>query len=120
MQKRTLVLGASTDPSRYANMAVRNLKKHGHEVVALGNKHGMIDGIEIHTTKEKFSSIDTVTLYLNPQRQKEYYDYIFSLHPKRIIFNPGTENDELEKMAQQHQIVTENACTLVLLNTNQY
>ena len=120
MNKITLVLGASTDPSRYANMAVRSLRKHGHEVVALGNREGNIDEVEIQTKREKFKMIDTVTLYLNSERQKDYYDYILSLHPKRIIFNPGTENAEFEEIAHQHQISTENACTLVLLNIGQY
>lgn len=120
MNKKTLVIGASTDSSRFSNMAVKSLTQHGHDVVALGIKAGNIDGIEIHTEMEQFEGIDTVTLYLNPQRQEAYYDYIIGLKPKRIIFNPGTENEAFVKMANQKQIATEYACTLVLLNTGQY
>jgi predicted CoA-binding protein len=118
--KKTLVVGASTDTTRFSNMAVKSLAQHGHEVVALGAKAGEIGGIPIHTERESFEDIDTVTLYLNPQRQEEYYDYIVGLHPKRIIFNPGTENEGFATLAKQHHIATENACTLVLLNTGQY
>ena len=120
MSKKTLVIGASTDPSRFSNMAVKSLTKYGHDVVALGIKAGKIDGVEIHTELEHFEGIDTVTLYLNPQRQEAYYGYILGLHPKRIIFNPGTENEAFVQMAKAHKISTENACTLVLLNTGQY
>lgn len=120
MKKKTLVIGASTDPTRFSNMAVKSLLQHGHDVVALGVKEGVIDGVAIDTVKENFTGIDTVTLYLNPQRQEEYYDYILGLHPKRIIFNPGTENEAFVNQAKQHHIATEYACTLVLLNTGQY
>jgi hypothetical protein len=89
-------------------------------VLALGKKKGAIGNIIIETEKLPFENIDTVTLYLNPNNQKEYYDYIISLHPKRIIFNPGTENEELEELAQKNGIITEEACTLVLLSTNQF
>lgn len=118
--KRTLVLGATTNPERYSNMAVRSLTRHGHEVAALGIKEGEIDGIKIETETLSFKGIDTVTLYLNPERQKVYYDYILNLEPKRIIFNPGTENSELLALAKARGIETEYACTLVLLNTGQY
>lgn len=118
--KRTLVLGATTNPERYSNMAVRSLTRHGHEVAALGIKEGEIDGIKIETETLSFKGIDTVTLYLNPARQKVYYDYILNLEPKRIIFNPGTENSELLALAKARGIETEYACTLVLLNTGQY
>ncbi len=118
--KKTLVLGASENPGRYSNLAVKKLTSHGQPVVAIGKKKGSINGIEIETEKKAFNNIDTVTLYLNPLHQQEYYDYIFSLHPKRIIFNPGAENDELEELAQQKGIVTQEACTLVLLSTGQY
>lgn len=120
MNKKTLVLGATTNPERYANMAVKNLQKHGHDVVAVGNKEGEINGINIETQTLQFEDIDTVTLYLNPERQKDYYNYILGLSPKRIIFNPGTENAELVALANAKEIETEYACTLVLLNTGQY
>jgi uncharacterized protein len=118
--KKTLVLGASVNPARYSNLAVQKLTAYNHPVVALGNKTGSIGNTIIETEKKDFDNIDTVTLYLNPQHQQEYYDYIFSLHPKRIIFNPGAENDELANMAKEKGIIAQEACTLVLLSTNQY
>lgn len=118
--KKTLVIGASENPSRYSYMAINSLLRHNHHVVAIGTKAGQVLGIKIETDKVPFSDIDTVTLYINPLIQKEYYDYIIGLKPRRIIFNPGTENHELEKLAQQKGIKTEEACTLVLLSTNQY
>lgn len=118
--KKTLVLGASENPGRYSNLAVHKLIEHQHSVVAIGSKKGIIDGVEIETEKVPIENINTVTLYLNPANQKEYYDYILSLHPKRIIFNPGAENSELKNLAKQNNIETQEACTLVLLSTNQY
>lgn len=120
MQKKTLVLGASENPSRYSNMAVKKLVAHDHPVVAIGRRKGKIGHTEIVTTPEMITDIDTVTLYLNPANQRPYYDYILSLKPKRIIFNPGTENDELEEMARKNGIRAQEACTLVLLSTSQY
>jgi predicted CoA-binding protein len=119
-QKKTLVLGASQNPERYSFLAVQQLAKHQHPVVAIGKANGNVDSVEIETDKKPLNDIDTVTLYLNPANQKEYYDYIFSLHPKRIIFNPGAENYELEQLANQKGITTVEACTLVLLSTGQY
>lgn len=118
--KKTLVLGASVNPARYSNLAVQKLTAYNHPVVALGKKTGNIGNTIIETEKKNFDNIDTVTLYLNPLHQKEYYDYIFSLHPKRIIFNPGAENDELADLAKEKGIIAQEACTLVLLSTNQY
>ncbi len=118
--KKTLVLGASENPARYSNLAIKRLTANNHPVVALGKKKGNINGLEIETEKKTFDNIDTVTLYLNPLHQQEYYDYIFSLRPKRIIFNPGAENEELMELAQQKGIATQEACTLVLLSTGQY
>ena len=119
-QKKTLVLGASQNPERYSFLAVQQLAKHQQPVIAIGKAKGNVGGVEIETEKKPLDDIDTVTLYLNPVNQKEYYDYIFSLHPKRIIFNPGAENDELEQLASQKGIKTMEACTLVLLSTGQY
>ncbi|HWB63833.1 MAG TPA: CoA-binding protein, partial [Chitinophagales bacterium] len=102
------------------NKAIRLLRQHGHEVVAVGRDKGEVAGVGIQADFPENGSIDTVTLYLNPEKQKLYYDKILSAHPRRIIFNPGTENPEFEKMARQKGIVTEEACTLVLLNTGQY
>ncbi len=118
--KTTLVLGASLNPSRYSNLAINRLVNYGHSVNAVGLKTGVVAGVAISTEKEKFENIDTVTLYLNPKRQEEYYDYIISLKPKRVIFNPGTENPEFYEMLRKNNIETEVACTLVLLGTNQY
>ncbi|MFN8253198.1 MAG: CoA-binding protein [Ferruginibacter sp.] len=118
--KKTLVLGASENPARYSNMAVKVLASKKHPVLAIGKKAGNVSGVEIGTEKKSFEGVDTVTLYLNPIHQKEYYDYIFSLHPKRIIFNPGAENEELAEMAAQKGITVQEACTLVLLSTGQF
>lgn len=118
--KKTLVLGASDNPSRYSYLAVQRLRNHGHPVVAIGRKSSIVADVNIGTEKNPYTDIDTVTLYLNPQHQQEYYDYIISLHPRRIIFNPGTENEELEQLAEKNNIKTIEACTLVLLSTNQY
>ena len=120
MQKNTVVIGASENVERYSNMAVKKLVANKHAVTAIGNKEGIINGIKIIKENPVLDDVHTVTLYLNPQNQKPYYDYILSLNPKRIIFNPGTENEELEKLAIKKGIHTMDACTLVLLSTNQY
>lgn len=120
MQKKTVVLGASQNGDRYSNMAVKKLTAHNHPVTAIGNKEGSINDIKIIKDNPALEAVDTVTLYLNPQNQKPYYDYILSLNPKRIIFNPGTENEELQQLATAKGINTMDACTLVLLSTNQY
>ena len=120
MQKKTVVLGASQNEERYSNLAVKKLVAHNHPVIAIGNKEGKINDIKIIKDNPSLKDVDTVTLYLNPENQKPYYDYILSLNPKRIIFNPGTENDELENLAAAKGIKTMEACTLVLLSTNQY
>lgn len=119
-ERKTLVIGASANPARYSYLAVQRLASHKNPVIGLGIKKGYIGNIEIETEKKQFENIDTITLYLNPARQKEYYDYIISLHPSRIIFNPGTENDELAELANKNGIKTIEACTLVLLSTGQY
>jgi uncharacterized protein len=118
--KKTLVLGASDNPSRYSYLAIRRLSAHQHPVVAIGRKPGEVSGIPIRTATEEMSDVDTVTLYLNPQNQKPYYDYILHLKPKRIIFNPGTENEELIEKAEAAGIEPVIACTLVMLSTGQY
>ncbi|MEP7255612.1 MAG: CoA-binding protein [Ferruginibacter sp.] len=119
-KKKTLVLGASENPTRYSNLAIKRLVNYNHPVVAIGKKNGMVAGIQIENGPKQFSNIDTVTLYLNQLHQKAYYDYIISLHPQRLIFNPGAENDELFQLALQNGIKPIEACTLVLLNTGQY
>jgi predicted CoA-binding protein len=118
--KKTIVLGASENPDRYSFLAVQRLAKYNHPVIAIGRKDGMIGVVPIITDHPSQKEVDTITLYLNPSLQKEYYDYILSLHPKRIIFNPGTENDELADIATKNGIQAIEACTLVMLNTGQY
>ncbi len=118
--KKTLVLGASDNPSRYSYLAVNRLRSHGHPVVAIGKKNAMVADVPIEKEKKVWKDVDTVTLYLNPTHQQQYYDYILSLKPKRIIFNPGAENDELADLAIKNGITPIEACTLVLLSTNQY
>jgi uncharacterized protein len=119
-KKKTVVLGASSNPARYSYLAVQRLRAHEHPVVAIGRRVGTVADVDI--TKEHVSEqdVDTITLYLNPKNQVEYYDYILGLHPKRIIFNPGTENDDLIKMARENNIRPVIACTLVMLGTGQY
>ena len=118
--KKTLVLGASDNPERYSNMAISRLRGKGHPVVAIGQRLMRTGGVDIETEKKPFADIDTVTVYLNPTRQKEYYDYILSLHPSRIIFNPGAENPEFAALAAANGIQPLEACTLVLLGSGQY
>ncbi len=118
--KKTVVLGASDSPMRYSFLAVRRLKSYDHPIVAIGKKKGFIDDIQIITEYPVMNDVDTVTLYLNPMHQKQFYDYILSLHPKRIIFNPGAENAELAGLAKENGIQPVNACTLVMLGTGQY
>lgn len=120
MEKKTLVIGASLNPARYSNLAINRLVAHGQPTVAIGLKKGTVADVEIETEKVPFHDIDTITLYLNAKRQQEYYDYIISLHPERVIFNPGTENPELYKLLRENGIQYENACTLVMLSSRQY
>nr|WP_299345231.1 CoA-binding protein [Allomuricauda sp.] len=117
---KTLVFGASPNPSRYSNIAISRLVENGIETEAFGVRSGTVSGIEIKNKLNEFQNIDTVTLYLNPKRQEEYYDYILALKPKRVIFNPGTENPEFGTILNDNGIEVENACTLVLLATGQY
>lgn len=120
VEKKTLVLGASDNPGRYSYLAINRLRGKGHPVVAIGQRRSRVGDVDIGTEKNVVPGVDTVTLYLNPLRQKEYYDYILSLHPKRIIFNPGAENPELATLAQSNGIQPLEACTLVLLSTGQF
>ena len=120
MNKKTLVLGATPDGTRYANMAANRLVRSGHSIVNVGIKQGEVAGIAIEKPEEVHSDIDTITLYLGPQNQPPLYDYIFATNPKRIIFNPGTENSELKRMAKEKGIETLSACTLVMLSTGEY
>lgn len=117
----TLVLGATTNPSRYAHIATRRLLSAGHPVVLVGIREGSIEGHPIRLGQPIIEEkIDTVTLYVGPQHQPSYYDFLLGLSPRRIIFNPGTESPELVRLAQEKGIATEQACTLVLLSTGGY
>lgn len=119
--KKTLVIGASSKPGRVSREAVLKLREAGHDVIAIGAQEDKIGDISIHTGHpSKMDDLHTVTLYLNPDRQIDYYDYIMALKPKRLIFNPGTENPVLEKLARENNIETEQACTLVLLSLGAY
>ena len=117
--KKTLVVGASPKANRYSYEAVVRLKTHGHPVYAFGLREAEIMGTPIHTEwpTEEF---DTVTLYLNPNRQKEYYQRIIDLKPNRVIFNPGTENPHFMEQLEKNGIQTEAACTLVMLSVGNY
>ncbi len=119
-KKKTLVIGASNNPARYSYLAIQKLRAYQHPVVALGLRQGVVGDTTITTEKLAHEAIDTITLYLNPTNQRAYYDYILSLQPKRIIFNPGTENDELMEMARKKNIEVMEGCTLVMLSTRQY
>ena len=117
---KTLVMGASTNPGRYAYRAMKMLQRYGHPVVAVGKKEEDLDGLKIHKEHVQFDDLDTVTLYLNPMNQQQYYDYIVGLKPRRVIFNPGTENPALYSILKENNIEIEVACTLVMLSINQY
>lgn len=118
--KKTLVLGASVKPDRYAFKAINSLVEKGHTVLAIGQNAGEVAGVTIRTKNIPLANINTVTLYLNPARQRDYYNYIIETKPKRVIFNPGTENPEFYQLLKSNGIKVEVACTLVLLATNQY
>jgi predicted CoA-binding protein len=118
--KKTLIIGASSNSERYAYKAAERLLSHGHEIELIGKRQDVIFGKTIDTEQKAFTNIDTVTLYLSEKFQAEYYEYILSLKPKRVIFNPGTENVEFSNLLSENKIEAEEACTLVLLGTGQY
>jgi len=120
MSKKTLVLGASLKEQRYSNKAIHALREKEHEVIALGLREGPVLDVDIQKEKFRYKFVDTVTVYLNEQNQKEYEEYILGLKPKRIIFNPGAENPAFSMRASKARIKTMNACTLVMLSTGQY
>lgn len=116
----TLVFGASLKSHRYSNLAIRRLREHHLDTVAFGLRAGLVAGVQIKTNLDELPNVDIVTLYLGPERQKEYYERIVALQPKRVIFNPGTENVDFYAFLENHHIQVEVACTLVLLATGQY
>lgn len=120
MSKKTLVLGASLNEDRYSNIAIKKLIINEHEVIAIGFRKGTIENVKIDTGYPDLKDIDTVTLYVKPEIQEKYYEYIISIKPKRVIFNPGTENREFIELLEINNIEVEVACTLVLLTIGQY
>ncbi len=118
--KKTLIIGASKNPERYSYKAAERLLHYGHEIELLGLRNDEIFGRKIDTERKHYTRLDTVTMYVGPQHQPDYYDYIISLKPRRVVFNPGTENPDFEKLLTEHGIAFEEACTLVLLGTGQY
>ena len=119
-KNKTLILGASANPERYSFRALKSLRQKGHDVYAIGLRETKVDDVNITTQRIPYEDVDTVTLYLSAKNQEQYIDYILGLKPKRIIYNPGAENSELERRAEKEGIENLEACTLVLLATGQY
>lgn len=117
---KTIVLGASPKPWRYAHTAVLRLTQAGHPVIAIGKASGRIGDVPIHAGAQEASGVHTVTIYLRAALQEQYYDYILGLKPKRLIFNPGAENAQLMALAMPEGVEVVNACTLVMLATGQF
>ena len=120
--KKTVIIGATPNPSRYAFLAAERLTEHQHEIVPIGIKKGEVIGQPILPIREfpVIEDIDTITLYIGARHQPEYYDYLLGLKPKRIIFNPGTENRELMELAREKDIEVVTGCTLVMLSVGNY
>ena len=118
-QKKTLVIGASENPARYSNRAIRSLRNNNHDVVALAKRKGQVEDVTVITEFPE-EGIDTVTLYVGPQNQPEYYSRIINLKPRRVIFNPGTENSDFIGKLEEHNIEAVEACTLVMLSIGNY
>jgi predicted CoA-binding protein len=120
MGKKTLVIGASTNPERYSNKAIHSLRNYGNEVIALAKRAGKVADVEIQTEFPENEEVNTVTMYVGAKHQPEYYRHILDMKPDRVIFNPGAENLEFEEMLEMKGIETIEGCTLVMLHTNQY
>ncbi|MCC2599098.1 CoA-binding protein [Sphingobacterium sp. FBM7-1] len=118
--KKTLIVGASNNPARYAYLVANKLVRKGYPIVNVGRKKGKVAGVEIEDMGDIHMDIDTITLYVGPQNQAVYYDYILQTKPKRVIFNPGTENEVFKQQLEASGIEAVEACTLVMLNTEQY
>lgn len=118
--ENTLIIGASENPARYSYMAAIKLMQHGHQVILFGKKMGLVNDVEIKDTWNPYWKVDTVTLYINPTNQLSLYQKIIDLKPRRVIFNPGTENPEFIKLLEKEGVECEIACTLVLLSSDQY
>ena len=120
IQKKTLVIGASTNPRRYSHKAIRKLRNHSHPVEAISLREGMVEDVLFKTGFPKLIDIHTVTLYIGTKHQPQYYEYLVALAPVRVIFNPGTENDELIKLLSNNNIEAVENCTLVMLGSGFY
>ncbi len=118
--KKTLILGASSNPARYSYLVANKLVRKGYPIVNVGRKLGDVAGVSIEPAENIYTDIDTITLYIGPQNQEPYYDYILKTKPKRVIFNPGAENEELASLLKEAGIEHIEACTLVMINTGQY
>jgi predicted CoA-binding protein len=119
-QKTTAVFGSSVKPMRFSFKAINKLRQNGHPVHALGLREGRVADVDIKTGKPELNDVHTVTMYLGPQNQPEYYDYIKSLKPKRVIFNPGTENSEFANMLKDDGIEVVEYCTLIMLDMDMF
>ena len=120
MNKKTLVLGATPNPSRYAYLAVSRLIGKDHEVIPVGFREGDIGGVKIMTGQPNVDNVHTISMYLSAKNQEQYIDYILGLKPERIIFNPGAENPDLKEKAEKENIEVTEDCTLVMLALNSY
>lgn len=118
--KKTLILGASDNPARYSYLVANKLVRKGYPIINIGRKTGKAGGVQIEPATDFYEDVDTITLYVGPRNQAAYYDYILNTKPKRVIFNPGTENEELRLKLEEAGIESVEACTLVMLNTDQY
>jgi predicted CoA-binding protein len=118
--KKTLIFGASTNPARYSYLVANKLARKGYPIVNVGRKKGEVAGVEIEPPEHIYDDIDTITVYVGPQNQSSYTDYILKTKPKRVIFNPGAENPDFAAQLQEQGVETIEACTLVMLNTGQY
>jgi predicted CoA-binding protein len=117
---KVLILGASDNPERYSYRAMSLFQHHGYPVALVGNKNKEVQGLPIHQAFPPEFSPEVITLYVGPANQRHWYDAILNSGARKVIFNPGTESKELQALLDQHQIAWEEACTLVLLNTNQF
>ena len=120
MKKKTLIIGASEKSERYSNKAITALRHQGHPVVAIAPRPGKVEDVHFDTDRKNYQGIDTVTLYVGPRHQPDFYDYVIGLNPKRVIFNPGTENNDFFVRLSEAGIQYEEACTLVLLSIGNY
>ena len=118
--KKTLVIGGSANPDRFSNKAIRKLRKYGFPVVSIGLREAIVEDVKIEKEKPDYTDIHTVTLYIGKARQPEYYKYLINLKPRRVIFNPGTENDEFSKLLNANGIETIEFCTLIMLDRNTF